>query len=151
MSEALIGLFGVVLGAVVASLIARATQRRALRVEVDRYWATRLHEAASELVESYTLARSTLAQAREARTMEAPTDNALAYDLRRSAQGRLFTLPDGRQLQDEADQLRRTLDAVRATYGSAPEEWNQALYGQELAVHDFQERVAAILTARAEV
>jgi hypothetical protein len=54
LSEALIGLLGVVLGAVIAGLIARATQGRGLRAELDRYWAARLHDAASDLVASYT-------------------------------------------------------------------------------------------------
>lgn len=151
MSEALIGLAGVVLGAVIAGLIARATKERGLRAELNRYWAARLHDAAADLVASYTLARSTLAQARDAGRATAPADNELAPELRRNAQARLFTLPDGRGLQEEADHLRRTLDALHVAYLTTDSEWGQALHDQELSVAAFGDRVAQILARRSDV
>jgi hypothetical protein len=80
-------------GCCIGGLIARTTQGRGLRAELHRYWAASLHDAASGLVASYTLARSTLAQAREAGSAAAPADNELAHELRRNAQARLSLCP----------------------------------------------------------
>ncbi|MFV1992212.1 MAG: hypothetical protein ACC652_15875, partial [Acidimicrobiales bacterium] len=98
MSEAQLVLLGVVVGAVLAGVFAYLTQRLALRAEVDRYWATCLHKAASDLVTSYILDRSALDQARKAGRDVPPADDELSYELRRLAQGRLFTLPGAMEL-----------------------------------------------------
>lgn len=150
MSEAFVGLGGVVLGAVIAGLIARGTQIRTLRIETNRYWATRLQEAASDLVESYTLARSALVQAR-ATGADLPRDDAMAYELRRKAQARMLTLPDGRDLEIRADKLRKALDDLRSAYGGDDDRWNSALDSQQLDVDKFEQRTAQILTSSTEI
>lgn len=103
----------------------------------DDYWMRQFYESASDLVESYNLDRSLLMQAR-ADKAPVPRDTDLNYKLRRQAQARLFTLPQGRDLLDQAESMRRTLDNVRYAFESPENDWNLALHAQRQAIDEFQ-------------